>query len=83
MSFSEMSTSTAGTGKSTWGRMAQILSPKRRKESTLGGSEYFSAITSVDRMASLSLASLPWSILIMRRSSFHVLFVRLCSTFLL
>jgi protein HOOK3 len=40
-SFSEMSTSTAGTGQGTWGRVAQILSPKRRKEST-NGSEYFS-----------------------------------------
>lgn len=82
-SFSEISTSSAGTGQSKWGRMAQILSPKRRKESTLGGSEYFSALTSDDRVASLSLASLPWSILILRHCSFHVPFVRLHSASLL
>ena len=58
-SLSEMSISTAGTGQSTWGRMTQILSPKRRKVSTLGGSEYFSAPTSAECVASLSLAWLP------------------------
>lgn len=54
-SLSETSISTAGTGRSTWGRVTQILSPKRRKASTPGGSEYFSAETS--RVASLFQAS--------------------------
>jgi protein HOOK3 len=58
-SFSEMSSSTAGTGHSTWGRMAQMLSPKRRKESTTCGSEYFSALASTECVASLFLAWLP------------------------
>lgn len=58
-SLSEMSTSTAGTGQTTWGRMAQMLSPKRRKVSTQCGSEYFSALTSSEYAASLSLVWLP------------------------
>jgi protein HOOK3 len=58
-SLSEMSTSTAGTGQTTWGRMAQILSPKRRRESTLRGSEFLSALASIEGVASLSLAWLP------------------------
>jgi protein HOOK3 len=56
-SLSEMSSSTAGTG--TWGRMTQMLSPKRGKESTPCGSEYFSTLTSAECLASLSLAVLP------------------------
>ncbi|KAF1918019.1 hypothetical protein BDU57DRAFT_514555 [Ampelomyces quisqualis] len=54
-SLSEMSSSTAGTGQTTWGRVAQLLSPKRRNESTPCGSEYFSALTSAECVASLSL----------------------------
>lgn len=76
-SLSEMSSSTVGTGQSTWGRVAQILSPKRRKASTLGGSEYFIALNSDDCAASLSLASLPWSILISRHCPLFS-----CSTFI-
>lgn len=52
-SFSEMSTSTVGTGRSTLGRMAQILSPMRRRGSTQAASEYFSALTTNDCGASL------------------------------
>jgi protein HOOK3 len=55
-SLSEMSSSTAGTGQTTWGRVAQLLSPKRKKESTPCGSEYFSTLTSIECVASLSLA---------------------------
>jgi protein HOOK3 len=58
-SLSEMSSSTAGTGQSTWGRMAQMMSLQRRKESTPCGSEYFSALTSAECAASLSLVWLP------------------------
>lgn len=58
-SLSEMSSSTAGTGQSTRGRVAQMLSPKRKKESTPCSSEYFSALTSAECVASLSLAVLP------------------------
>lgn len=58
-SLSEMSASTAGTGQSSWRRMAQLISPKRRKQSTLAGSEYFSTVTSNECAASLSLALLP------------------------
>jgi protein HOOK3 len=50
-SLSEMSASTAGTGQTTWGRLGQLVSPKRRKESTVCGTEYF-----MTRTASLSLA---------------------------
>jgi protein HOOK3 len=56
-SLSEMSSSTAGTG--TWGRMTQMLSPNKRKETTPCGSEYFSALTSAECVASLSLGVLP------------------------
>ena len=70
-SLSEMSTSTAGTGQSTWGRMAQLISPKRRKQSTIAGSEYFSALTSTECAASLSLALLPRSIHIPSVSMFN------------
>jgi protein HOOK3 len=72
-SLSEISSSTAGTGQSTWGRVAHILSPKRRKESTPCGSEYFSTLTSTECVASLSLAWLPWIILILRHYSFFIL----------
>jgi protein HOOK3 len=57
-SFSEMSSSTAGTGQNTWGRVVQMLSPKKRKESTFG-SEYFSVLASTECVASLSLAWQP------------------------
>ncbi|KAH8631397.1 hypothetical protein IG631_13080 [Alternaria alternata] len=50
-SMSEMSTSTAGTGQTTWGRMAQLVSPKRRTKSTIQSSN--------DCVASLSSAWLP------------------------
>lgn len=58
-SLSEVSSSTAGTGQSTWGRMTHMLSPKRRKDSTACGSEYFTAFTSADCVVNLSLALLP------------------------
>ncbi|KAI4926974.1 uncharacterized protein J4E92_006136 [Alternaria infectoria] len=38
-SLSDMSTSTAGTGQTTWGRMTQLVSPKRRTKSTMGGTD--------------------------------------------
>ncbi|KAL1795526.1 hypothetical protein ACET3X_005750 [Alternaria dauci] len=50
-SLSDMSTSTAGTGQTTWGRMAQLVSPKRRTKSTFQPSN--------DSVASLSSAWLP------------------------
>jgi len=58
-SLSDMSTSTAGTGQTTWGRMAQLVSPKRRTKSTMGGTEYYTMQSSNDCAASLSLAWLP------------------------
>lgn len=58
-SMSEMSTSTAGTGQTTWGRMAQLVSPKRRTKSTMGGTEYYTMQSSNDCVASLSSAWLP------------------------
>jgi protein HOOK3 len=48
-SLSEMSASTAGTGQTTWGRIGQLVSPKRRKESTVCGTEYFTTRTSIER----------------------------------
>ncbi|CAE7195866.1 HOOK multi-domain protein [Pyrenophora teres f. teres] len=39
-SLSELSTSTAGTGQTTWGRITQLVSPKRRPESATCGTEY-------------------------------------------
>lgn len=56
-SVSEMSTSTAGMGQTTWGRVAQLLSPKRRQQSAMCSTEYFSTLTSNDCAASLFLAS--------------------------
>lgn len=50
-SLSEMSTSTAGTGQTTWSRMSQLVSPKRRTKSTIQSSH--------DCVASLSSAWLP------------------------
>ncbi|KAI4919287.1 hypothetical protein J4E85_009546 [Alternaria conjuncta] len=47
-SLSDMSTSTAGTGQTTWGRMAQLVSPKRRTKSTMGGTEYYTMQSSND-----------------------------------
>jgi protein HOOK3 len=58
-SLSEMSASTAGTGQTTWGRLGKLVSPKRKKESTMCGTEYFTTRTSNERVASLSLARLP------------------------
>jgi protein HOOK3 len=55
-SLSDTSSSTAGTGQSTWGRMTHMLLPRRRKELTPCGSAYFSALTSTECVASLSLA---------------------------
>ena len=57
-SFSDISTSTAGTGQTTWGRMAQLLSPRGRP-SQMASTEYFPALASHDHVASLSLAWLP------------------------
>ncbi|EDU46432.1 predicted protein [Pyrenophora tritici-repentis Pt-1C-BFP] len=39
-SLSELSTSTAGTGQTTWGRITQLVSPKRKPESATRGTEY-------------------------------------------
>ncbi|KAI4640890.1 uncharacterized protein J4E78_010532 [Alternaria triticimaculans] len=47
-SLSDMSTSTAGTGQTTWGRLAQLVSPKRRTKSTMGGTEYYTMQSSND-----------------------------------
>jgi hypothetical protein len=67
-SLSDMSTSTAGTGQTTWGRMAQLVSPKRRTKSTMCGTEYYTMQSSNDCVASLSLAGRQ-SILIQPTSS--------------
>ena len=58
-SLSEMSATTAGTGQTTWGRLGQLISPKKRKEPTRCGTEYHTTRTSPERAASLSLAWLP------------------------
>ena len=55
-SLSEMSTSTAGTGQTTWRSMSRLISPRRKKESTVCSAEFFSTLTSKERAASLSLA---------------------------
>jgi protein HOOK3 len=58
-SLSDMSTSTTGTGQSTWGRVAQLISPKSRKVSALSGSEHFCTQAADECVASLSLALMP------------------------
>lgn len=45
-SFSEISTSTAATGQSTWGRVAKLLSPKRTQGSTKCSPESFPVLPS-------------------------------------
>jgi protein HOOK3 len=72
-SLSEISSSTAGTGRGTWGRVAQIFSPKRRKESTPCGSGYLSAMTLAECAASPSLAWLPRIIHTLRLSFLLIL----------
>jgi protein HOOK3 len=55
-SLSEVSTSTAGTGQTNWGRATQLLSsPKKRPTAVRAGTEYYSTPGS-DNVASLSLA---------------------------
>lgn len=68
-SLSELSASTSGTGRSTWGRMANILSPQKWSDSSLGRSEYFSALTSNERAASLSWP-VPWTAFIITLSTY-------------
>lgn len=55
-SISEKSTSTAGTGQTAWQKMTQLVSPKRRTQSAMCSTEYYSALTSAECAASLSLA---------------------------
>ena len=54
-SLSEASTSTSGTGQTTWGRVTQLISPKRRPVAVRASTEFYSTIGS-DSVASLSLA---------------------------
>jgi protein HOOK3 len=56
VSLSGVSISTAGTGQTNWGRIAQVLSPKRRRESMPRGSGLLSALAFNESVASLSLA---------------------------
>lgn len=63
-SRSELSTSMAGTGQTPWWRMTALLTPKRARDSTKCSTEYFSTLTSNECPASLSLASLPWGMVI-------------------
>jgi protein HOOK3 len=58
-SLSEISTSTVGTGQTTWDRITQLISPKRRRPSAICDTEYRMLQASNDGVASLSLASLP------------------------
>lgn len=53
-SLSEKSISTAGTGRTTWGRMTRLLSPRKQREPlSCCSTEYFSTITSKECSASL------------------------------
>lgn len=54
-SLSEVSTSTAGTGQTTWSRVTQIVSPKRRPAAVRASTEFYSS-NGADNVASLSLA---------------------------
>jgi protein HOOK3 len=54
-SLSEVSTSTTGTGQTTWGRVTQLISPKRRPVAVRASTEFYSAPGS-ENVASLSLA---------------------------
>lgn len=47
-SLSEISASTGGTGQTTWGRMAHLLSPKRTRESKKSSTECFTVPISND-----------------------------------
>lgn len=60
-STSGISTSTAGTGQTRWGRLVQSLT-QQRKLSTVTIREHSSTLISNDGVASLSLAWLPRSI---------------------
>lgn len=53
-SLSATSSSTIGTGKSTWSRVAQMLSPKRNKGSMRSSSEYCPPLRSDHFVASFS-----------------------------
>lgn len=55
-SASNLSTSTSGTEQTSWRRVAQLIPPTRRRESTRCSTEYYSALTSNACAASLSLA---------------------------
>jgi protein HOOK3 len=54
-SLSEVSASTTGTGQTTWSRVTQIVSPKKRPAAIRASTEFYSSISS-DNVASLSLA---------------------------
>jgi protein HOOK3 len=58
MSLSEVSTSTVAAGPGTWGRVTQLLSPKRRNGSSLGDSPSFSALASNGCAASTNVRGL-------------------------
>lgn len=54
-SLSEVSTSTAGMGQTKWGRVTQMISPRKRPAAVRASTEFYSAVGS-DNVASLSLA---------------------------
>jgi protein HOOK3 len=54
-SLSEVSASTTGTGQTTWSRVTQIVSTKKRPAAIRASTEFYSSISS-DNVASLSLA---------------------------
>ena len=54
-SLSEVSASTTGTGQTTWSRVTQIVSPKKRPAAIRASTEFYSSM-SPDNVASLSLA---------------------------
>ena len=54
-SLSEVSTSTTGMGQTTWGRVTQLVSPKKRPVAVRASTEFYTAPGS-ENAASLSLA---------------------------
>ncbi|KAF2993178.1 hypothetical protein E8E13_001095 [Curvularia kusanoi] len=54
-SLSEVSTSTTGTGQTTWSRVTQTVSPKIRPGAVRASTEFYSSLDS-ENVASLSLA---------------------------
>jgi protein HOOK3 len=71
-SLSEMSSSSTGTGQTTWGRVTQLVSPQRRPAPVRASTEYYSAPGS-NNLASLSFAWRRRSILSSATVSFSTL----------